>query len=87
VAQVEYAGVLEGAPHPDAAADLVEFMLSDEWQSELPLTNFVYPVTEVALPEEFVQWAPRPASPVQVDAVEVGEHREEWIEQWRAVME
>jgi thiamine transport system substrate-binding protein len=87
VAQVEYAGVLEGAPHPDAAADLVEFMLSDEWQSALPLSNFVYPVTDVDLPEEFARWAPRPPSPVQVDAIEVGANREEWIEQWRAVME
>jgi thiamine transport system substrate-binding protein len=87
VSQVEYAGVLEGAEHPEAAADLVEFMLSDEWQSELPLTNFVYPVTDVALPEEFTRWAPRPESPIQLDAVQVGEHRNEWIEQWRAVME
>jgi thiamine transport system substrate-binding protein len=87
VSQVEYAGVLDGAPHPEAAAELVEFMLSDEWQSALPLTNFVYPVTDVPLPEEFTQWAPRPAAPLQVDAEEVGANRDRWIEQWRAVME
>jgi thiamine transport system substrate-binding protein len=87
VAQVEYAGVLDGAPHPEAAAELVEFMLSDEWQSALPLSNFVYPVTDVVLPEEFTRWAPRPPSSVQVDAIEVGARRDEWIEQWRAVME
>lgn len=87
VSQVEYAGVLDGAPHPEAAAELVEFMLSDEWQSALPLTNFVFPVTDVALPEEFTRWAPRPIAALQVDAEEVGTHRDEWIEQWRAVME
>ena len=87
VSQVEYAGVLAGAEHPELAADLVEFMLSDEWQSALPLTNFVYPVTDAALPEEFTKWAPKPKAPLQVDPVEVGERREEWIEQWRAVME
>ncbi len=87
VSQVEYAGVLAGAEHPELAADLVEFMLGDEWQSALPLTNFVYPVTDAPLPEEFTKWAPKPADPLQVDPVEVGEGREEWIEQWRAVME
>lgn len=87
VSQVEYAGKLAGAPHPELADDLIEFMLGEQWQSALPLTNFVYPVTDVALPEEFAAWAPRPPDPLRVDPVEVGENRETWLEQWRGVME
>jgi thiamine transport system substrate-binding protein len=87
VTQVEYAGVLAGAEQPELAEELVAFMLGDEWQSELPLSNFVYPVTDVELPEEFRKWAPRPQDAIKVDPMAVGESRDEWIEQWRDVME
>ena len=87
VAQVEYAGVLAGAANPELGRELIDFMLAEDWQSALPEANFVYPVTEVDLPESFVKWAPRPESPIIVDAVVAGENRNAWIEQWREVME
>ncbi len=87
VAQVEYAGLLEGAANPELGQELIDFMLAEDWQSALPEANFVYPVTGVDLPESFVKWAPRPKSPIIVDAVVVGENRNTWIEQWREVME
>lgn len=87
VTQVEYAGVLAGAEHPELARDLVEFMLSDPWQEAVALSNFVYPVTDVELPEEFRLWAPRPADPVVLDAQAVGRNLDRWLEQWRSVME
>ena len=87
VTQVEYAGVLTGAENPDLARELLEFMLTDEWQSALPLTNFVYPVTDAPLPPEFDQWAPRPQDPTKVDVEAVSELRDEWLEQWRSAME
>lgn len=87
VTQVEYAGVLAGAENPEAARDLVEFMLSDPWQEAVALSNFVYPVTDVELPEEFRRWAPRPEDPVVLDAAVVSRNLEKWLEQWRSVME
>jgi len=87
VSQVEYAGVLAGAEHPVLARELVAFMLDTPWQAALPLSNFVYPVTDVPLPPEFRKWAPRPADPIRVDAEAVGRNRDKWIEQWRSVME
>ncbi len=87
VTQVEYAGVLEGAENPELARELVEFMLGEQWQSELPLTNFVYPVTDVELPDVFSRWAPRPVDPVAVDVEAVAQSRDAWLEQWRSMME
>ena len=87
VTQVEYAGVLSGAAEPELARELVEFMLGEQWQSELPLTNFVYPATDVPLPAEFQQWAPRPADPVVPDVEAVARARDEWLERWRSTME
>ncbi len=87
VSQIEYAGVLKGARHPELARKLVDFMLDPVWQGALPLSNFVYPVTDADLPEEFLRWAPRPPDPVVLDAGAVDEHRDDWLEQWRSVME
>ncbi len=86
-AQVEYAGVLRGTEQPELAAELVEFMVSDAWQRELPLTNFVFPVTDVELPVEFQQWAPRAEDPMGLAPERIDEGRDRWIEAWREQME
>ena len=88
VSQVEYAGVLAGAEHPDLAEQLVSFMLTPTWQEALPLSNFVFPIVPSStLPAEFQKWAVTPASPRTIDAAEIGSERDEWIEQWRDLME
>ena len=88
VQQVEYAGVLRGAPEPELAEQLVEFMISPEWQSELPLTNYVFPVRPgTPLPPVFEQFAVRPAEPLAVPADRVAAERDDWVEQWRTILE
>ena len=86
-AQVEYAGVLRGAAQPELAEELVEFMLSDEWQAELPTTNFVFPVIDVELPPEFTDFAEQAEDPMALAPDVVDEGRDRWIEAWREQME
>ena len=79
----EYAGVLRGTNYEAAAGELVDFLVSAEFQAELPETNFVYPVRDgVELPELFATYAPRPADALFVDPIEVATNREEWIDAW-----
>lgn len=85
--QVEYAGVLRGAANPELARRLVDFMISEEWQSELPLSNFVFPVVDVELPEEFRRWAQRAEDPAGLPPERIDAGRDGWIEQWRDLME
>ncbi len=85
--QVEYAGVLAGAEHPALARELVEFMLSDSWQSALPTANFVFPIVDVELPEEFAQWAERAETTLGLTPEQIDAGRDDWIEQWRELME
>ena len=85
--QVEYVGVLRGAAEPELARRLVEFMISEEWQSALPEANFVFPVLDVELPEEFARWAPRAEDPAGLPPERIDEGRDRWIEQWRELME
>jgi thiamine transport system substrate-binding protein len=83
VRQVEYAGVLAGAEHPDAARAFIDFLLSDAVQADVPLSMFVFPVVEgTALPEVFERFAARPVDPLVIDPFAFGETRDERIERW-----
>jgi len=87
VRQVEYAGVLAGAEHPDEARELVDFLLSAEFQADMPLNMFVFPAREgTPLPEVFERFAARPADVVQVDPFAFGAQRDELLRRWRDVV-
>ena len=80
--QVEYAGVLEGAANPEGAQALVDYLLTDEVQAAIPDAMFVYPVTDVELPELWAQWADVAPEPIQVDPEQIEENREDWVREW-----
>jgi thiamine transport system substrate-binding protein len=52
--QIEGAGILKGAKNRKNAEKFIDFMITEEFQKELPLTNVMYPARrDVALPECF----------------------------------
>ncbi|MFP4073976.1 MAG: thiamine ABC transporter substrate-binding protein, partial [Actinomycetota bacterium] len=86
--QVEYAGVLDGTDYPGAAGELVDYMLSVEFQEMIPLKWFVFPTNQDAeLPQEFVEHTTIPESPTRLGSDEIAENRDGWIDEWIAVME
>ena len=85
--QVEYAGVLNGARNEDGARALVDFMLSERFQADVPKSMFVYPVRAgVELPKEFVEHAIVPAEPLSLPADEVAANRDRWVDEWTAIV-
>ena len=81
--QVEFAGVLRGTDAEDEAQQLVDFLLSEPFQAELPLNLFVYPANgEVALPDVFTDNATVPSDPATLDPATITANRETWIDQW-----
>ncbi|WP_159797705.1 thiamine ABC transporter substrate-binding protein [Puerhibacterium puerhi] len=81
--QVEYAGVLQGAANPAGAQQLVDFLVSEAFQADVPGQMYMYPVDDtVELPADWQKFAPLAEQPFTVDPADVAEHREEWIEQW-----
>jgi thiamine transport system substrate-binding protein len=83
VRQVEFAGVLRGAADPEAARELMDFLISDRFQRELPLNLFVYPANaRTELPQVFLDHAVVPDNPLFVDSTTVDENRAEWIDEW-----
>ena len=86
--QVEFAGILAGTSYPTAAGQLIDYMLSLEFQEQVPLSWFVFPAnSNAALPDEFVAHTVLPESPAQLDPSEIAANRERWIQEWVAVME
>jgi thiamine transport system substrate-binding protein len=80
--QIEFIGILAGGQHRDLAEDLINFMLGQRFQEDIPIQMFVFPAREgVSLPD-FYQWAERPSQPAEVDAETIQAKREDWIKEW-----
>lgn len=85
--QIEFAGILSGTGNESAGELLIDYLLSPEFQSEVPLTWFVFPANAtVDLPAEFVDYTVVPATPNRLDPALVEENRERWIEEWTAIV-
>jgi thiamine transport system substrate-binding protein len=89
VRQVETAGVLRNAANPDAARRLIDFLLQERFQADVPLSMFVYPVrTGVPLPPEFDLYAEVPTAeellplPHDLDGATV----DGWLTRWTEVV-
>ena len=81
--QVEYAGILRGARNEDGGKQLIDFMLSERFQADVPGSMFVYPVRDaVELPEAFVEHAVAPADPLQLPAERIDRNRDRWVDRW-----
>ena len=81
--QIEFVGILKGTTKRALAEKLVDFMLSKEFQEDIPLNMFVFPANNQAvLPEVFQKYARKALHPVEVPAEAIEKNREEWIEKW-----
>jgi thiamine transport system substrate-binding protein len=85
--QVEYAGILRGAANEDGARELIDFMLSERFQADVPGSMFVYPVrADVPLPAAFVEHAVVPEDPLSLPADEIDENRDRWVARWTEIV-
>ena len=81
--QIEFVGILKGTQNRALAEKFVDFMLSKDFQEDLPMQMFVFPVNpDAALPDEFVQYAQIPDQPAQLDPADITANREKWIQSW-----
>ncbi len=85
--QIEFVGILDGTGKEVASQLLVDFLLSETFQEDIPLHMFVYPTNSQAdAGELFAQWAETPSGPISVDPAQIAADRESWIEAWTDVM-
>jgi thiamine transport system substrate-binding protein len=85
--QVEYAGVLAGAKNPKGAEQVIDFLLSDEFQAQIPAQMWVYPVDRNApLPKDWAAYAPVATDPATIDPADIDAHRQQWIDEFTDIV-
>jgi len=82
----EYAGVIAGTKHADAAHKLIDFLLSLPVQNDIPESMYVFPVNpDATLPETWAKFAEVAPKPYVVDPAEINKNRERWLSEWAAI--
>jgi thiamine transport system substrate-binding protein len=85
--QIEYIGVLDGALNREGAKELVEFLLSEGFQSTMPGLMYVYPVNQNAkIPSEWSKFGPMARSTIGQD-LDLALNRTLWQDKWSAIFE
>ena len=78
---IEFAGILNNSKNKDLANKFLNFMLSEKFQSVIPSTNIMYPVTNIKdLPEAFEKL--EVPKFIQMDPKEINKNKEKWIDEW-----
>ena len=85
--QIEFVGILKGTDQRALAEKFVDFMLAKQFQEDMPLQMFVYPVNpNAALPEAFVKYAQSAEMPVTMSSELMALNRDKWIQTWTDIV-
>jgi thiamine transport system substrate-binding protein len=85
-AQIEVMGIVAGAENATNAQRAIDFVLSSEFQREIAMNQFMYPVREeIELPEAFTA-VERPDRTVFIPIDNVDRRFDAWLADWEAVM-
>jgi len=78
---IEFAGILKTSKNKKIANDFLKFMLSDDFQSVIPSTNIMYPVTNINnLPDAFKNL--EIPKVLQLNPKVINDNKEDWINEW-----
>ena len=81
--QIEFVGILKGTRQRALAEKFVDFMLDLQFQEDIPLQMFMYPVNpQTALPDVFLQWAQKADRPASLDPAFIAANRDRWLADW-----
>lgn len=83
--QIEYAAIVKSSKNIELAKKFIEFVLSKEFQSQVPLNQWMYPVVEIELPEAY-KYAPKIDKVLPFDYGIFEQKGKDWLEKWAEVM-
>nr|WP_202538927.1 thiamine ABC transporter substrate-binding protein [Streptomyces sp. SID8379] len=85
--QVEFAGLLDGARNEKGGQALVDFLISKEFQEDMPLNMFVDPVTKNATaPAAYTRYAVPVDDPKTMEPRKIADNRDEWVKSWTSLV-
>ena len=79
--QIEGAGIINNCKNLKSAQLFIDFMLSDDFQKEIPLTNWMFPVTDIKLPDSY-STAMKPETSLLLPSETINENLDKWTEEW-----
>lgn len=80
--QVEVAARTAASKQPQLAEQFLKFMVSPAFQKAIPTGNWMYPVTNVALPDGFNVLV-KPKTTLEYTPQQVATERQNWIAAWQ----
>ncbi len=81
--QIEFAGILKGTDNLALAKKGMDFILSTQFQEDIPLQMFVFPANNGAvLPEVFKKHSMITKDPAVVSPALIDQNRDKWIREW-----
>ncbi|RLD90205.1 MAG: thiamine ABC transporter substrate-binding protein, partial [Bacteroidetes bacterium] len=81
--QIEFVGILNGTPNRELAEKWIDYMLSPEFQEDIPLNMYVFPVNDNAVLEEtFQKYLEVPEVTADISPDLIAANREKWINDW-----
>ncbi|MFH8222707.1 thiamine ABC transporter substrate binding subunit [Streptomyces sp. NPDC018057] len=85
--QVEYAGLLSNAGNTKGGKAFLDFLLSKEFQQDMPLNMFVYPVRAgAAVPADFTAYGPQAKDPRTMAPYRIAANRDQWVKTWSSLV-
>ncbi len=84
--QIEGMGIVKGAKHQELAKKFIDWMLTEEFQQEIPLTQWVFPVNpNVQLPKSF-DYAAKSDRFLTLDPERIEQNYDIWLKAWTELM-
>ncbi|MEZ8029208.1 thiamine ABC transporter substrate binding subunit [Enterovibrio norvegicus] len=83
--QVEVAAKVKASENQALADEFMQFVLSDGFQNTIPTGNWMYPVTNVALPDGFDTLSV-PQKNLQFTPENVADNRRTWTREWQSAL-
>ncbi|HLC78941.1 MAG TPA: thiamine ABC transporter substrate binding subunit [archaeon] len=85
--QIEGSAIVKGTKNRLLAEQFIEFTLEEQFQNEIPLNQFMFPVNEnIELPASY-SYAPVPNTILELDSAIVAQKQGEWISEWEKIMQ
>ncbi|MGM0508689.1 MAG: thiamine ABC transporter substrate-binding protein [Fusobacteriota bacterium] len=83
--QREGVGIVKGTENSKLANTFIKFMLSDDFQGEIPLNQWMFPVQNIKMPKAF-DYAVTPEKIVELDPKKVEDNLDKWLNKWEEIM-
>ncbi|RCS73962.1 thiamine ABC transporter substrate binding subunit [Vibrio casei] len=84
-AQIELAAKMKSSKHQKLADEFMYFILTDDFQSVMATGNWMYPVTDIALPKGYDQLT-LPSKMLSLDPQVVAKQLKSWTREWQMAL-